>query len=148
MWSDESIKNCVMERQNTNLNCWTLWIFCRFVRSLGLMSQIVPERPNFLFLWQELLRSKGEKPLKTPQLVYYIPDYTSESDPRSRKVTKQLQIKLRKNSDAPTGFKPMTSLIPVRCFTTWAMNPRQKQVKCEFNLYPLYEENADMICRW
>ena len=32
------------------------------------------------------------------------------------------------------GFKPSTS-------TNWAMKPRWKQVKCEFNLYPLYEES-------
>ena len=69
------------------------------------MSQTVPERPNFLFLWQELLRSKGEKPLKTPQQVYYIPDYTSESDPRSCKVTKQLQIKLRKKFGRSNGIQ-------------------------------------------
>ena len=32
---------------------------------------------------------------------------TSESDPRSYVVTKQLQIKPRKNSEAPTEFEPM-----------------------------------------
>ena len=51
---------------------------------------------------------------------------------------KQLQIKPRKNSKAPTGFKPMTSAILVQCSTDRAMKPRQKQVKCEFNLYPLH----------
>ena len=39
------------------------------------------------------------------------------------------------------GFEPMTSAIPVRCSTDWAMKPRWKQVRCEFNLEPLYEEN-------
>ena len=42
-----------------------------------------------------------------------------------------LQIKLRKNSEAPTGFEDMTSAIPVRCSTDWAMKPRRKQVRCE-----------------
>ena len=32
--------------------------------------------------------------------------YTSESDPRGDVVTKQLQIKSRKNSEAPKGFEP------------------------------------------
>ena len=33
------------------------------------------------------------------------------------KKLKQLQIKPRKHSEAPTGFEPMTSAIPVRCST-------------------------------
>ena len=33
-------------------------------------------------------------------------------------------MKPRKKSGAPTGFKPMTSAIPVRCSTNWAMKPR------------------------
>ena len=37
---------------------------------------------------------------------------TRESDPHSYEV-KQLQIKPRKNSEASTGFKPMTFVIPV-----------------------------------
>ena len=40
------------------------------------------------------------------------------------KQLKQLQIKPRKNSEAPTGFEPMTSVIPVRCSTDWAIKPR------------------------
>ena len=57
-----------------------------------------------------------------------------------------LQIEPRKKSEAPTGFEPVTSAIPVRCSTNWAMKPRWKQVRCEFNLYPLYEEND--MCIW
>ena len=53
----------------------------------------------------------------------------------------QLQIKPRKNSEASMGFEPMTSAIPVRCSTDWAMAPRGKQVMCELNLYVLYKEN-------
>ena len=33
------------------------------------------------------------------------------------KQLKQSQIKPRKNCEAPTGFEPMTSAIPVRCST-------------------------------
>ena len=61
------------------------------------------------------------------------------------KQLKQLQRKPRKKSEASTGFEPMTSAIPVRCSTNWAMKPRWKQVKSEFNLYTLYEENEMCI---
>ena len=47
----------------------------------------------------------------------------------------KLQIKPRKNSEAPIGFEPMTFMILVWCSTNWAMKPRWKQVRCEFNLY-------------
>ena len=51
---------------------------------------------------------------------------------------KQLQRKPR--NPASTGFEPMTSVI--RCTTLpTAMKPCWKQVKCEFNLYPLYKES-------
>ena len=53
------------------------------------------------------------------------------------KQLKQLQIKPRKNYKAPTGFKPMTSMILVLCSADWAMKPRWKEVRYEFNLYPL-----------
>ena len=72
---------------------------------------------------------------------------TRERDPHSYVVTKQLQIKPRKNPETPTAFESMTSTIPVRCSTNWAMKPRRKQVKSELNLYPLYEEN-DIMCIW
>ena len=39
------------------------------------------------------------------------------------------------------GFEPMTSVVPVRRSTDWAMKPHRKQVRCKFNLYLLYEEN-------
>ena len=55
------------------------------------------------------------------------------------------KIKPRKNPEAPTAFQPMTSAIPLRCSTKWVIKPHWKQVKCEFNLYPLYEEN-NMMC--
>ena len=42
----------------------------------------------------------------------------SERDLCSCEVTfKTVTNKARKISEAPTGFKPMTSAIPVRCFT-------------------------------
>ena len=64
-------------------------------------------------------------------------------------VMKQLEAVTNKAQKkmAPTGFEPMTSAIPVRCSTNWAMKPCWKQVKSEFNLYLLYEEN-DMMCIW
>ena len=34
----------------------------------------------------------------------------------------------------PSAFEPMISVISMRYSTNWAMNPRWKQVKCEFNL--------------
>ena len=71
----------------------------------------------------------------------------SESDPRSYSMRQFIWIKPRKNCKAPMGFKPMTSAIPVRCSTNWAMKPNRKQVKCEFNLYLLYEENG-VECIW
>ena len=33
------------------------------------------------------------------------------------------------------------------CSTNWAMKTHRKQVRYEFNLYPLYEEN-DVKCIW
>ena len=44
------------------------------------------------------------------------------------KQLKQLRIKPRNNSEAPPGFETMTSTIPVRCSTDWAMKPHRKQV--------------------
>ena len=63
------------------------------------------------------------------------------------KQLKQLQRKPRTNSEASTGFEPMTYAIPVRCSTDWAMKPRCKQLESEFDLYPLYEE-SEMMCIW
>ena len=64
------------------------------------------------------------------------------------KQLKQLQRKPRKkNSEALTWFKPMTSAISVWCSANWSMKPCWKQVKSEFNLYPSYEE-SEMICIW
>ena len=57
----------------------------------------------------------------------------SESDPRSYEV----QRKPRKHYKDP----------PVRHSTNWAVKPGWKQVKSEFSLYLLYEEN-DMMCIW
>ena len=66
---------------------------------------------------------------------------TSESGPRSYKITLAVTNKAQKKSEAPTGFEPMvTSAILVRCSTNWAMKPCWKQVKCESNLYLLYED--------
>ena len=51
----------------------------------------------------------------------------------------------KKNCELQRGStEPMTSAIPVRCSTHWGMEPRWKQVRCEFNLYPLYEGNYVM----
>ena len=41
----------------------------------------------------------------------------------------------------------MTSAIPVRCSTNRAIKPCWKQVKSEFNSYPLYEE-SEMMYTW
>ena len=42
---------------------------------------------------------------------------TSERIVEVMKQPKQLQRKHRNNSEAPTGFEPVTSAIPVRCST-------------------------------
>ena len=47
---------------------------------------------------------------------------TSESDPRSYEVTKAVTNKTQKKFWHFNGFEPMTSAIPVRCSTNWAMN--------------------------
>ena len=57
--------------------------------------------------------------------------YRSERDPHSCEVTSAVTNKAQKKF---WGSNAMTSAIPVRCSTDWAM-------KCEFDLYPLYEEN-------
>ena len=46
-------------------------------------------------------------------------------DDSIRNSLKPLQRKPRKNAEAPTGFEPMSSTIPVRCSTNWEL----KQVK-------------------
>ena len=60
------------------------------------------------------------------------------------KELKQLQIKPRKNSEAPTGFKPMTSTILVQYALQtellYEASLEAGHVR-EFNLYLLYEEN-------
>ena len=61
-------------------------------------------------------------------------NHGSERDLCSCEVT----LSSYKNSEAPIGFKPMTSTIPVWCSTDWAMKPRRKQARGEFNLCPLY----------
>ena len=43
------------------------------------------------------------------------------------------------------GFKTMTSTILVECSTNWAMKPRQKKIRCEFNLYLLYEDAIESL---
>ena len=43
----------------------------------------------------------------------------SESDPHNFEAI----ISSSKNFEASTGFKPMTSAIPVQCFTNWAIKP-------------------------
>ena len=62
---------------------------------------------------------------------------SSESHLRSYKQLKHLQRKSRKNLESPMGFEPMTSAIPVWCSTNWAMKPRWKPVRCEFNFIPI-----------
>ena len=42
------------------------------------------------------------------------------------------------------GLEPLTSEILVRCSTNWTMKFHWKKVKCEFNIYPLYEKNEIM----
>ena len=49
-----------------------------------------------------------------------------------------------KNLRLQQDLNPWPPSIPVRCSTNWAMKPCWKQVRCEFNLYPLYEVN-DMM---
>ena len=51
------------------------------------------------------------------------------------KQLEQLQRKPRKKfwGFNATRFEPMTSAIPVRCSTKWAIKPRWKQVKSEFD---------------
>ena len=46
------------------------------------------------------------------------------------------------------GFEPMTSVIPVWCSTDWAKKCRQKQVRCKFNLYPLYQATDIKRMMW
>ena len=46
---------------------------------------------------------------------------TSERDLCSCEVTRAVTNKAQKSSEAPTGFEPMTSAIPVRCSTDWAI---------------------------
>ena len=70
---------------------------------------------------------------------------TSESDSCIYEVSKAVAKKAQKKSEASTGFEPMTSAIPVQCSNIRPMKPCWKQVKCEFNLYPLYEE-SEMMC--
>ena len=43
----------------------------------------------------------------------------------------------QKHSETSTGLKPITSAIPVRCSTDWAMKPRRKQDRCELNFWAL-----------
>ena len=71
--------------------------------------------------------------------------YTSESDLRSYEATeevakKALKIILKLQRDSTSWA------IPVRCSTNWAIEASLEagQVRVQFNLYPLYEEN-DMV---
>ena len=41
-----------------------------------------------------------------------------------------------------TEFEPMTSSIPVQCFTTWAIKPSGSLSHCEIVIYPLKVKNA------
>ena len=47
----------------------------------------------------------------------YDKDHMSELRIKNISEKQQLQKKRSKNSEAPTGFEPMTSTIPVRCST-------------------------------
>ena len=62
--------------------------------------------------------------------------FTSESHLRSYvEALKQLQIKPRKNSEAPAGFEPITYAIPVRCRLyqlSYGASPEAGQVRVQF----------------
>ena len=67
---------------------------------------------------------------------------TNESDSRSYEATKAVAKKPRKTSESnPRSPSYLVDALPTE------IKPRWKQVKCEFNLYPLYEEN-EMMCIW
>ena len=72
---------------------------------------------------------------------------TSESDPHSYEVT-QLQIKPGKNFWGSNRIQTCDLHdTGVMLYQLSYMKPHWKQVKCEFNLYPFYEDN-DMMCIW
>ena len=64
---------------------------------------------------------------------------TSESDPRSYEVTEAVTNKAQKQF---WGSIQTHDLRDTGAMLYRAMKPRWKQVKCEFNIYPLYQEKG------
>ena len=58
-----------------------------------------------------------------------------KNDHRSKFSNKQLERRSLKKIRASTGFEPMTSALPVRCSTNWAMKPH---IGSEVNLLSSY----------
>ena len=77
-----------------------------------------------------------------------IQEHDSTSTSTSTTTTTTVTNKAQNKFWAPTGFEPMTSAIPLRWSTDWAMKPRQKlagQLRVQF--IPLYAENH-VMCIW
>ena len=124
------------------------WFYISFIHSMPTHLSV------FLHCWCPLADVCGclfkcNCPLNLPERfahwdqITWSPMHKNYASKRNLSCKESPEKILRLHST--TGFEPMTSMIPVQCSTDWAMKPRWKQVKSEFNLYPLYEE-SEIIC--
>ena len=74
--------------------------------------------------------------------------YTLFDDDRSSQLyaqVKHLWNLSLKTVQAWTGIEPMTSAIPVRCSTKWAIKPSGRWSRCEFVIYPYCKKTTVFI---
>ena len=106
----------------------------------------------YLFAWMNMYVSNVvSQTLRTVGLIFLVSClladlqrevmFRTESDLHSCKESPEKDLRLQRD------LNPWSYAIPVRCSTNWAVKPCWKQVKSEFNSYPLYEE-SEIICIW
>ena len=109
-WKTKSIKRysttlCYWNSTSTCIKDSVLW----YIHQWSVNKQIAVLAHSFTSLWFiNCLRIKDESEEWSSQYIFQF---------------QQLEGRSLKNIRTSTGFKPVTSVIPVRCSTNWAVKP-------------------------